>query len=52
MFTNKTENDKLTVYYNPEELRPDMSHEIFAVIIFGLMLIGIIYFSQIYIDYD
>lgn len=47
MFTNKTENDKLTVYYNPdnpEELRPDMSHEIFAVIIFGLMLIGVIVF--------
>lgn len=37
MFVNKTENDKLTVYYNPDnsgELRPDMSHEIFAVIIF------------------
>lgn len=49
MFTNKTENDKLTVYYNPdnpEELRPDMSHEIFAVIIFGLMLIGIIIFLK------
>lgn len=37
MFVNKTENDNLTVYYNPDnsgELRPDMSHEIFAVIIF------------------
>lgn len=47
MFVNKTENDKLTVYYNPdnpEELRPDMSQEIFAVIIFGLILIGIIVF--------
>lgn len=47
MFTNKTENDKLTVYYNPdnpEELRPDMSHGIFAVIMSGLMLIGIIVF--------
>lgn len=47
MFVNKTENDKLTVYYNPdnpEELRPDMSHGIFAVIIFGLILIGIIVF--------
>lgn len=45
MFTNKTENDALTVYYNPdnpEELRPDMSHGIFGVIILGLMLIGII----------
>ena len=45
MFTNKTENDKLTVYYNPdnpEELRPDMSHGIFGVIMFGLILIGII----------
>lgn len=47
MFTNKTENDKLTVYYNPdnpEELRSNMSHEIFAVIIFGLMLMGMIVF--------
>lgn len=47
MFVNKTENDKLTVYYNPDnpgELRPDMSYEIFAVIIFGLILIGIIVF--------
>lgn len=47
MFTNKTESNKLIVYYNPdnpEELRPDMSHGIFAVIIFGLMLIGIIVF--------
>ena len=45
MFVNKTENDKLTVYYNPdnpEELRPDLSHGIFGVIIFGFMLIGII----------
>lgn len=45
MFTNKTENDALTVYYNPdnpEELRPDMSHGNFGVIILGLMLIGII----------
>lgn len=49
MFTNKTENDKLTVYYNPdnpEELRPDMSHGIFAVIMSGLMLIGIIIFLK------
>ena len=41
----KTENDTLTVYYNPdnpEELRPDMSHGIFGVIMFGLILIGII----------
>lgn len=47
MFVNKTENDKLTVYYNPdnpEELRPDMSHGIFAIIMSGLMLIGIIIF--------
>lgn len=47
MFTNKTENDKLTVYYNPdnpEELRPDMSHGIIGVIMFGLMLIGVIVF--------
>lgn len=47
MFVNKTENDKLTVYYNPdnpEELRPDLSHGIFGVIIFGLTLIGIIVF--------
>lgn len=47
MFTNKTENDTLTVYYNPdnpEELRPDMSHGIFAIIMSGLMLIGIIIF--------
>lgn len=47
MFVNKTENDKLTVYYNPdnpEELRPDMSHGIFGVIIFGLMLIGMTVF--------
>ena len=47
MFVNKTENDKLTVYYNPdnpEELRPDLSHGIFGVIIFGLMLIGMIVF--------
>lgn len=45
MFTNKTENDTLTVYYNPdnpEELRPNMSHGIFGVIMFGLILIGII----------
>lgn len=48
MFTNKTENDKLTVYYNPdnpEELRPDMSG-IFAVIMSGLMLIGTIIFLK------
>ena len=47
MFTNKTENDKLTVYYNPdnsEGLRPDLSHGIFGVIIFGFMLIGMIVF--------
>lgn len=47
MFVNKTENDKLTVYYNPDnsgELRPDMSHEIFGVIISGFILIGIIVF--------
>lgn len=47
MFVNKTENDKLTVYYNPdnpEELRPDLSHGIFGVIISGLMLIGVIVF--------
>lgn len=45
MFINKTENDKLTVYYNPdnpEELRSDLSHGVFGVIISGLMLIGII----------
>lgn len=47
MFVNKTENDKLTVYYNPdnpEELRLDVSHGIFGVIIFGLMLIGMTVF--------
>lgn len=45
IFVNKTENDKLTVYYNldnPEELKPDLSHGIFGVIIFGFMLIGVI----------
>lgn len=31
---------------NPEELKPDMSHRIFAVIIFGLMLIGVIIFLK------
>lgn len=47
MFVNKTENDKLTVYYNPDnprELRPDLSHGIFGVIISGFILIGIIVF--------
>lgn len=49
MFVNKIENDTLTVYYNPdnpEELRPDMSHGIFAIIMSGLMLIGIIIFLK------
>lgn len=47
MFVNKTENDKLTVYYNPDnpgELRPNLSHGIFGVIISGFILIGIIVF--------